>query len=80
MKELERERDALLHGLEVVERARDWYRQQIQAVQQRQKHVRQGFGDKDYVADPLQNRAFLLLARIQEVNCCLGDLIASSGK
>ncbi|XP_078073359.1 suppressor APC domain-containing protein 2-like isoform X2 [Mustelus asterias] len=43
MKELERQRDALLHGLEVVERARDWYHQQIHAVHQRQSHVRQGF-------------------------------------
>ncbi|XP_041068395.1 suppressor APC domain-containing protein 2-like [Carcharodon carcharias] len=80
MKELERERDALLHGLEVVERARDWYHQQIHAVHQRQKHVRQGYGNKDYFTDPHQNRAYLLLAKIQEVNCCLSDLISSSGK
>ncbi|XP_078422584.1 suppressor APC domain-containing protein 2-like [Cetorhinus maximus] len=80
MKELERERDALLHGLEVVEQARDWYHQQIHTVHQRQKHVRQGFGSKDYLTDPHQNRAYLLLAKIQEVNCCLSDLISSSGK
>ncbi|XP_078073356.1 suppressor APC domain-containing protein 2-like isoform X1 [Mustelus asterias] len=80
MKELERQRDALLHGLEVVERARDWYHQQIHAVHQRQSHVRQGFRGQDYLTDPLQNRAFLLLAKIQEVNCCLSDLISSSGK
>ncbi|XP_067829790.1 suppressor APC domain-containing protein 2-like [Heptranchias perlo] len=80
MKELERERDALLHGLEMVERARDWYHQQIHGVHQRQKHIRQGFGNKDYLTDPHQNRACLLLAKIQEVNCCLSDLISSSGK
>ncbi|XP_067865565.1 suppressor APC domain-containing protein 2-like isoform X2 [Heterodontus francisci] len=46
MKELERERDALLHGLEMVERARDWYHQQIHTVHQKQKHLRQGFGNR----------------------------------
>ncbi|XP_067865564.1 suppressor APC domain-containing protein 2-like isoform X1 [Heterodontus francisci] len=80
MKELERERDALLHGLEMVERARDWYHQQIHTVHQKQKHLRQGFGNRDYLTDSHQNRACLLLAKIQEVNCCLSDLISSSGK
>uniref|UniRef100_UPI00398E6207 suppressor APC domain-containing protein 2-like n=1 Tax=Pristiophorus japonicus TaxID=55135 RepID=UPI00398E6207 len=80
MKELERERDALLHGLEMAERARDWYHQQIHALHQRQRHVRQGLGNQDYLTDPHQNRAYILLAKIQEVNCCLSDLISPSGK
>ncbi|XP_048472648.1 suppressor APC domain-containing protein 2-like [Rhincodon typus] len=101
LKELECQRDALLHGLEVVEWARDWYRQQILALHQRQKHVRRVIGNKgiptqpethlvniygssslpeDQLAQPPQDRACRLLAKIQEVNCCLGDLICSSGK
>ncbi|TFK08309.1 ribonuclease H2 subunit B [Platysternon megacephalum] len=39
MKELEQEKDFLLQGLEMVERAREWYHQQIQTVQERQKHL-----------------------------------------
>ncbi|XP_059495380.1 suppressor APC domain-containing protein 2-like [Stegostoma tigrinum] len=101
LKELECQRDALLHGLEVVEWARDWYHQQIHALHQRQKHVRRVFGNKgtptqpetslvniygrsslpeDQLTQPPQDQACRLLAKIQEVNCCLGELICSSGK
>ncbi|XP_069771693.1 suppressor APC domain-containing protein 2-like [Narcine bancroftii] len=80
MKELERERDALLHGLEMVERAKDWYLNQIHTVKWRQEQARQGLGSEYFSAGSQQNRACLLLAKIQEVNCCLSDLISSSGK
>ncbi|XP_060707054.1 suppressor APC domain-containing protein 2-like isoform X2 [Hemiscyllium ocellatum] len=46
LKELECQRDALLHGLEVVEWARDWYRQQIRTLHQRQGHIRRAVGKK----------------------------------
>lgn len=39
MKELEQEKDVLLQGLEVVERVREWYHQQIQMVQEHQKYL-----------------------------------------
>nr|XP_033816176.1 suppressor APC domain-containing protein 2 isoform X3 [Geotrypetes seraphini] len=39
MKELEQEKDFLIQGLEMLERAREWYHQQIQSVQERQKHL-----------------------------------------
>ena len=39
MKQLEQEKDALLQGLEAVERARDWYLAQIRSVQDKQKYV-----------------------------------------
>lgn len=41
MKELEQEKDSLLAGLEVVERARDWYQGQIHSVTERQRQVGQ---------------------------------------
>lgn len=37
MKELEQEKDFLLQGLELVERAREWYHQHIQFMQERQR-------------------------------------------
>ncbi|MEE6504942.1 hypothetical protein FKM82_005384 [Ascaphus truei] len=39
MKELEQDKDFLIQGLEMVERARDWYHQQIQAVQEQQRNL-----------------------------------------
>lgn len=41
MKELEQEKDSLLAGLEVVERARDWYQGQIHNVTERQRQIGQ---------------------------------------
>ena len=42
MKQLEQEKDILLQGLEAVDRARDWYQKQIQAVQDKQKYIGKG--------------------------------------
>ena len=42
MKQLEQEKDILLQGLESVERAKDWYQKQIQAVQDKQKYIGKG--------------------------------------
>ncbi|XP_032903284.1 suppressor APC domain-containing protein 2-like [Amblyraja radiata] len=80
MKELERERDALLHGLEMVDRTRVWYLQQIHGVKGRQDQAKRGFGDTDRPIDSRPNRACLLLAKIQEVNSCLSDLISTPGQ
>lgn len=41
MKELEQEKDSLLTGLEVVERARGWYQSQIHNVTERQRQIGQ---------------------------------------
>ncbi|KAK1787921.1 hypothetical protein P4O66_016406, partial [Electrophorus voltai] len=41
MKELEQEKDSLLAGLDVVERAREWYQNQIHNVTERQRLVGQ---------------------------------------
>ncbi|XP_015281980.1 PREDICTED: suppressor APC domain-containing protein 2 [Gekko japonicus] len=39
MKELEKEKDFLLQGLEMVEQAREWYHQEIHVLQGRQKQL-----------------------------------------
>ncbi|KAH0630444.1 hypothetical protein JD844_013473 [Phrynosoma platyrhinos] len=39
MQELERERDALLHGLEMVDQVRDWFQHHLLEAQRRHKHM-----------------------------------------
>ncbi|XP_044162618.1 suppressor APC domain-containing protein 1 isoform X2 [Bufo gargarizans] len=75
MKELEQERDALLDGVQLVDRARDWYRDRLQESEQQR--------DWPCTLDqtpppPLLGSA--LLVQIQEVNRFLSDLISSSEK
>lgn len=41
MKELEQEKDSLLAGLDVLERAREWYQTQIHNITETQRHVGQ---------------------------------------
>ncbi|XP_053551530.1 suppressor APC domain-containing protein 2 [Bombina bombina] len=77
MKELEQEKDFLIQGLEMVERARDWYLQQIQAVQERQRNL--GKTPNDYFSEGHCSNMNIWLSKLQEVNRCLSDLI-SPGK
>ncbi|XP_041094387.1 suppressor APC domain-containing protein 2 [Polyodon spathula] len=80
MKELEQEKDSLLQGLEMVEHAREWYHQQVQAVQERQKHMGQHSSSNDFFSEASQSRLTHLLPKLQDVNRCLGDLMSSSGQ
>lgn len=41
MKELEQEQEVLLQGLEMMARGREWYQQQLQRVQERQRRLSQ---------------------------------------
>lgn len=41
MQELEQEKEVLLQGLEMMARGRDWYQQQLQRVQERQRRLSQ---------------------------------------
>ncbi|XP_058842651.1 suppressor APC domain-containing protein 2-like [Acipenser ruthenus] len=79
MKELEQEKDSLLQGLEMVEHAREWYHQQVQAVQERQKHMGKHSSSNDF-SEASQSRLTHLLPKLQDVNRCLGDLMSSSGQ
>uniref|UniRef100_A0A4W5J7L7 Suppressor APC domain-containing protein n=1 Tax=Hucho hucho TaxID=62062 RepID=A0A4W5J7L7_9TELE len=80
MKELEQEKDSLLAGLDVVERAREWYQTQIHNVTERQRHVGQSNHCTDFFTES-QNQSHMnvLLPKLQEVNRCLNDLISCSG-
>ncbi|XP_031715707.1 suppressor APC domain-containing protein 2 isoform X1 [Anarrhichthys ocellatus] len=79
MKELEQEKDSLLAGLEVVERARDWYQSQIHNVTERQRQVGQSSHSTDFFTEANQSRMNVLIPKLQEVNRCLNDLISCSG-
>ncbi|XP_026211722.1 suppressor APC domain-containing protein 2 [Anabas testudineus] len=79
MKELEQEKDSLLAGLEVVERARDWYQGQIHNVTERQRQVGQSSHCTDFFTEASQSRINVLIPKLQEVNRCLNDLISTTG-
>ncbi|XP_071762075.2 suppressor APC domain-containing protein 2 isoform X1 [Centroberyx gerrardi] len=79
MKELEQEKDSLLAGLEVVERARDWYQGQIHNVTERQRQVGQSTHCTDFFTEANQSRMNVLIPKLQEVNRCLNDLISCTG-
>lgn len=79
MKELEQEKDSLLAGLEVVERAREWYQGQIHNVTERQRQVGQSSHCTDFFTDANQSRMNVLIPKLQEVNRCLNDLISCTG-
>ncbi|XP_041435231.1 suppressor APC domain-containing protein 2 [Xenopus laevis] len=75
MKELEQEKDFLLQGLEMVERARDWYHQQIHIVQEQQRNL--GKTPTDYICDGKSSSLNQQLPKLMEVNRCLGELVAT---
>ncbi|KAM9734597.1 suppressor APC domain-containing protein 2 isoform 2-T2 [Menidia menidia] len=79
MKELEQEKDSLLAGLEVVERARDWYQGQIHNVTERQRQVGKSSHSTDFFTEASQTRLNVLIPKLQEVNRCLNDLISCTG-
>ncbi|MGH0160937.1 UNVERIFIED_CONTAM: hypothetical protein FKN15_044120 [Acipenser sinensis] len=71
---------SLKPGLEMVEHAREWYHQQVQAVQERQKHMGKHSSSNDFFSEASQSRLTHLLPKLQDVNRCLGDLMSSSGQ
>ncbi|XP_032933664.1 suppressor APC domain-containing protein 2 [Catharus ustulatus] len=79
VKELEQEKDFLLQGLELIDRAREWYHQHIQLMQEHQRLL----GKKRTSANfPEGGQSHLghLVPKLQEVNRCLGDLLSTAGK
>uniref|UniRef100_A0AAV2IVH8 Uncharacterized protein n=1 Tax=Knipowitschia caucasica TaxID=637954 RepID=A0AAV2IVH8_KNICA len=82
MKELEQEKDSLLSGLEVVERARDWYQTQIHHMNERQRQIgqnQQGPASPDFRSEATQSRMNVLIPKLREVNRCLSELITCTG-
>uniref|UniRef100_A0A8C3UX32 Suppressor APC domain containing 2 n=1 Tax=Catharus ustulatus TaxID=91951 RepID=A0A8C3UX32_CATUS len=77
VKELEQEKDFLLQGLELIDRAREWYHQHIQLMQEHQRLL----GKKRTSANfPEGGQSHLghLVPKLQEVNRCLGDLLSTA--
>ncbi|XP_077093628.1 suppressor APC domain-containing protein 2 isoform X3 [Siphateles boraxobius] len=80
MKELEQEKDSLLAGLDVLERAREWYQTQIHNITETQRIVGQSRHSTEFSAESCQSRMDVLLPKLQEITRCLSDLISFSGK
>ncbi|NXS93164.1 SAPC2 protein, partial [Jacana jacana] len=80
MKELEQEKDFLLQGLELVERAREWYHQHIQFMQERQRLLGKNKTSAEFLPEGGQGHLGHLLPKLQEVNRCLCDLLSTAGK
>ena len=74
MKQLEQEKDILLQGLEAVDRARDWYQKQIQAVQDKQKYIGKGSSPN------VRTQGFVHSERKQKPRRLIEDSVLDSGK
>ncbi|XP_046570561.1 suppressor APC domain-containing protein 2-like isoform X2 [Haliotis rubra] len=79
MKQFEEERDMLLQGLEAVDTAREWYRKQISAIQEKQKYLGKATLN-EHSLEAHQERMNFQKARIVEVNQQLRTLTDSSEK
>uniref|UniRef100_A0A8C5Z595 Suppressor APC domain containing 2 n=1 Tax=Marmota marmota marmota TaxID=9994 RepID=A0A8C5Z595_MARMA len=78
LKELEQEQEVLLQGLEMMARGRDWYWQQLQRVQERQRRLGQSRASVDFGAAGSPRPLGQLLPKVQEVARCLGELLAAA--
>ncbi|KAK2911446.1 hypothetical protein QQF64_027181 [Cirrhinus molitorella] len=76
MKELEQEKDSLLAGLDVLERAREWYQTQIHNITETQRQI----GQSRHSTEFGQSQLDVVLPKLQDVTRCLSDLLSFSGK
>ncbi|XP_076320961.1 suppressor APC domain-containing protein 2-like isoform X2 [Tachypleus tridentatus] len=81
MKQLEQERDVLYQGLEAIERARDWYQQEIECVMKKMPYFSQtSSANFEYSTDAYQERQNFQMSRIFEVNQHIAALTESTEK
>ncbi|XP_059721267.1 suppressor APC domain-containing protein 2 isoform X2 [Haemorhous mexicanus] len=66
-------------GLELIDRAREWYHQHIQLMQEHQRHLGKRRTSADF-PEGGQSDLGRLVPKLQEVNRCLGDLLSTAGK
>ncbi|XP_053771579.1 suppressor APC domain-containing protein 2 [Desmodus rotundus] len=78
MAELDQEKEVLLQGLQMMARGRDWYQQQLQRVQERQRRLGQSRASADFAAEGSPRPLGRLLPKVQEVARCLGELLAAA--
>ncbi|KAK8379383.1 hypothetical protein O3P69_019347 [Scylla paramamosain] len=79
LKQLEAERDMLVQGCEVVERARVWYREQLATTTDRIYSLPHAAHKMEPTLETQQERLHFQLARIHEVNLHLIALMAVGG-
>ncbi|XP_034292106.1 suppressor APC domain-containing protein 2 [Pantherophis guttatus] len=77
MKELEKEKDFLLQGLELVEEVRSWYHQQLHRLQGHQKQLARSKGRQEDESLAQLNHLF---PQVQKLNQCLWQLLSLSAK
>ncbi|XP_030317194.1 suppressor APC domain-containing protein 2 [Calypte anna] len=80
MKELEQEKDFLLQGLELLERAREWYHQHIQFMQESQRLLGKNKTSAEFLPESGQSHLGRLVPKLQELNRCLSDLLSTTSK
>ncbi|XP_077161861.1 suppressor APC domain-containing protein 2 isoform X2 [Paroedura picta] len=80
MKELEKEKDFLLQGLEMVEQAREWYHQELHTLQECQKQLSKSKARSGWFAEGRLSQLSHLLPKLQELNRCLSELLSLSAK
>jgi len=79
MKAIEEERDALMRGIQTVQRADDWYQEQLRQVQERMRSLGKNGGGPEPLgtAEAARERLLFQNARIHEVNQHLNCLMSS---
>lgn len=79
MKAIEEERDALMRGLQMVQRADEWYQEQLTHVNERMRSLGKAGGGQDNPGSTEAARERILFqnARIHEVNQHLNCLMSS---
>ncbi|XP_069013002.1 suppressor APC domain-containing protein 1-like [Embiotoca jacksoni] len=78
LKDLEKEKDALWSGLEILEKAHVWYLQQLEENRARQDSIDRNSGFGSCQEGAAEARACLLRSRIQRVNGSLGSLMSET--
>jgi hypothetical protein len=79
MKAIEEERDALMRGVQTVQRAEEWYQDQLGQVQERMRRLGKNGGGPEPLgtAEAARERLLFQNARIHEVNQHLNCLMSS---
>jgi len=77
MKAIEEERDVLMRGIQTVQRAEEWYSEQLSQVQERMRGLGHQGPEPVGSAEAQRERLLFQNARIQEVNQHLNCLMAS---
>ncbi|XP_038594553.1 suppressor APC domain-containing protein 1 isoform X2 [Micropterus salmoides] len=76
LKDLEKEKDALCSGLEILEKTRLWYLQQLEENRARQGNIETKSGVGSCKEGAAEARSCLLRCRIQRVNGSLGSVMS----